>query len=59
MKAPGVTGKFVDVAVPVTYALPLPSTAIPFALSQELPSRYVEYKITFPPGFSFVTKMFV
>ena len=41
-KAPPVVGKFEDFVVPVTYALPLPSIATPFANSMLLPPTNVE-----------------
>jgi hypothetical protein len=41
-RAPGVTGKFVELVVPTTYALPVPSTATDVALSDPVPPRKVE-----------------
>jgi hypothetical protein len=49
MKAPGVVGKSLDPTVPVTYALPLPSTAIPAALSKPLPPGKWNKELCCPP----------
>ena len=59
INAPGVVGKLEAPTVPVTYALPPPSTAIPAALSKPPLPIYVENKIVFHFGFSFVTNIFV
>ena len=50
-----VVGKSDDHVCPVTYALPLLSTAMPWPFSCEVPPRYVEYINAEPDGFSFVT----
>src|SRR4051812_40230412 len=55
-RAPAVVGKLLELASPVTYALPVESTAIPRAWSCEaLPPRNVEYTSSDPLGLSFVT----
>ena len=46
MKAPAVVGKVLPVVVPVTYALPCESTAIPKAPSSVLEPSRVEYEST-------------
>src|ERR1700736_2619184 len=54
--APNVVGKLGDLVVPVTYALPALSAAMPFVRSSLLPPRYVEYTNVDPAGLILATK---
>ena len=53
---PGIELAKTERVIPVMYALPAPSTAMPLAVSALLPPANVEYTSEAPVGANFVTK---